>query len=123
MKRLRQMVKTSFSFRMSMYILIASATIFILTFLINFHQSNEMVKEEAIKHAQVSLEKTVLEIDKVLNSVETAVQNISWLVANNLDEPEYMYTLTRQMLLSNPHNSSYTTLIPEKTISIFMEYN
>ena len=46
MKRLRQMVKTSFSFRMSMYILIASATIFILTFLINFHQSNEMVKEE-----------------------------------------------------------------------------
>lgn len=103
MKRLKQMVKTSFSLRMSLYILIASATIFILTFLISFHQSNEMVKEEAIKHAQVSLEKTVLEIDKVLNSVETAVQNISWLVANNLDEPEYMYTLTRQMLLSNPH--------------------
>lgn len=103
MKRLKQMIKNSFSLRMSLYILLVAASVFILAFLSFFHQARRSVQEEAIERAQAKLDNTILQIDKVLASVETAVNNMSWLVIDKLDNPDYMYSLTQQVLLSNPH--------------------
>ena len=103
MKKLKQMIERSFSLRMSLYILVMAASVFILAFWGYFQQARSSVREEAMEQAQVKLDNTILQIDKVLGSVETAVQNLSWLVTDKLDYPDYMYALTQQVLRSNPH--------------------
>lgn len=103
MRKLKQMIESSFSLRMSLYILMVAASVFILAFWGYFQQARSSVREEAMEQAQVKLDNTILQIDKVLSSVETAVQNLSWLVADKLDYPDYMYALTQQILRSNPH--------------------
>lgn len=103
MKRIRQIIESSFSLRMSLYILVVAATLFVLAFFSYFQQARSSVREEAIERAQTKLDNTILQIDKVLGSVETAVNNLVWLVADKLDNPDYMYMLTEQVLQSNPH--------------------
>ncbi len=98
-----QIILGSFSLRMSLYILVSASSIFLLAFWIYFRQARESVREEAVEHAQVRLDNTILEIDQVLNSVKTAIKNMSWLVDQNLDSPDYMYSLTHQMLDNNPY--------------------
>ena len=103
MKKLIQMILKSFSLRMSLYILASASTVFLLAFWIYFREARQSVSEEAIERAQVRLDNTILEIDQVLGSVKTAVKNMSWLVAKNLDTPDYMYAITWQMLKNNPY--------------------
>ena len=74
-----------------------------MAFWIYFGQARRSVSEEAVERAQVKLENTILQIDKVLEAVEIAVKNMSWLVADKLDYPDYMYALTQQILRSNPY--------------------
>ena len=103
MKRCIQIIKKSFSLRLSLYILFVTSTIFLLAFWIYFGQARRSVSEEAVERAQVKLENTILQIDKVLEAVEIAVKNMSWLVVDKLDYPDYMYALTQQILRSNPY--------------------
>ena len=85
MRRLRQMIESSFSLRMSLYILMVAASVFVLAFWGYYRQARSSVREEAIEQAQVKLDNVILQIDKMLIPVETAVQNLSWLVADKLD--------------------------------------
>ena len=103
MKRCIQIIRKSFSLRLSLYILFVTSTIFLLAFWIYFGQARRSVSEEAVERAQVKLENTILQIDKVLEAVEIVVKNMSWLVADKLDYPDYMYALTQQILRSNPY--------------------
>ena len=103
MKRCIQIIRKSFSLRLSLYILFVTSTIFLLAFWVYFGQARRSVSEEAVERAQVKLENTILQIDKVLEAVEIAVKNMSWLVADKLDYPDYMYALTQQILRSNPY--------------------
>lgn len=104
--KLQEMIRTirsSFSLRMTIYIMLVAATVFLLSFMAIFQSARKFVRTEAIERAQVVLDNTVLQIDNVLNTVETAVHNMAWLVEGKLDNPDYMYEITRQMLRSNPH--------------------
>ena len=104
--KLQEMIRTirsSFSLRMTAYIMLVAATVFLLSFMAIFQSARKFVRTEAIERAQVVLDNTVLQIDYVLNTVETAVHNMAWLVEGKLDNPDYMYEITRQMLRSNPH--------------------
>ena len=103
MRRIKQMVEHSFSLRMSLYILIVACSVFIFAFWSYFQQARQSVSEEAVEQAQVKLNNAILQIDKVLNSVEVAIENLSWMVPEKLEYPEYMYELTQQVLRSNPH--------------------
>ena len=76
MRRLRQMIESSFSLRMSLYILMVAASVFILAFWGYFNQARNSVREEAMEQAQVKLDNVILQIDKVLSSVETAVRYV-----------------------------------------------
>ena len=102
-KGLIKLVKSSFSLRMSFYIMLGAASVFVLAFGVYLQQAKVSVKEEAVERAQVKLDNTILEIDKVLGSVETAVKNLSWLIPDKLDKPIYMYAITRYVLRSNPY--------------------
>ena len=88
---------------MSLYILMVAGTVFIFAFWSYFQQARRSVSEEAVEQAQVKLNNAILQIDNVLNSVEVALENLSWMVPEKLENPEYMYELTRQVLRSNPY--------------------
>ena len=103
MKRIKQIIEHSFPLRMSLYILMVAGSIFIFAFWSYFRQARQTVVEEAVEQAQVKLNNTILQIDKVLNSVEIAVENLSWLITDKLNQPDYMYEITQQVLQSNPH--------------------
>ena len=102
-KDLRNRIPGSFSLRLSLYILSVAAVVFIAVFAVTFHSARKNVKREAMERAQSGLENTVIQINNVLSSVETAINNLSWLVMENLDDPDYMYTLTEMVLRGNPH--------------------
>lgn len=102
-KDLRNRILGSFSLRLSLYILSVAALVFIAVFAVTFLSARRNVKNEAMELARSELENTVIQIDNVLSSVETAINNLSWLVMENLDDPDYMYTLTEMVLRGNPH--------------------
>ncbi len=92
----------SFSTRISLYILLATGTIFLIAFIIFYHAARNLVQKEAEESGESSLSNTILQIDDVLHSVEVAVQNTAWLIPEHLDDPESMYTITRRLLEHNP---------------------
>ena len=65
MRKLKQMIESSFSLRMSLYILMVAASVFILAFWGYFRQARSSVREEAMEQTQVKLDNTILQIDKV----------------------------------------------------------
>ncbi|MBQ3153050.1 MAG: SpoIIE family protein phosphatase [Bacteroidaceae bacterium] len=103
MKKLKYFILKSFSLRLTLYILLTAATIFVITLLLSYYSAYSHVHSEAQEKAEVTLDNTILQIDNVLNSVETAVHNIAWLVPTALDNPEYMYSLTKKLIESNPY--------------------
>lgn len=92
---------SSFSLRLSLMILVVSGTIFSIAFLMNYRSAYNFVKEESIERAQSTLDNTTLRIDNVLQSVEVAVRSMSRMVYDEIENPEYMYTITRHIIESN----------------------
>ena len=105
MKVNRKILFSSLSTHLSLFILAVTTTLLIIIVALNYRSSRDLVKEESIEHAQSVLDNTILRIDNVLNSVETAVQNISLMVVDNIDNPDYMYEVTRFLLENNTHIS------------------
>lgn len=82
--------------------LTVAVVVFIVAFAVNIKSARSHVKSESMQRATMVLDNTVLQIDKVMNSIEVAVHNLSWLVMENLDNPDYMYELTSRLLKGNP---------------------
>ena len=101
MKKRRINLRNSISGRLTTRVLIVSVIIFALTFTILVRTTAKNAEEGASKQAQIELVSTIHQIDAVLNSVETAIENMSWLVAENIDKPEFMYEITRKILQNN----------------------
>lgn len=91
----------SFSFRLTVVILIVTTFLFLLSLFSIGRYARQNVKAESIQRAESTLNNTILRINSVLQSVEIATHNLAWVISNNLDNPEYMYTITTQMLQSN----------------------
>lgn len=77
----------SFAARLRVYVVGFTALLFILAFYVIFRFSYRFIREEAVHRADAQLDNTILRIDGVLNSVETAVANSSWAVGEELDKP------------------------------------
>ena len=105
MKDNRKRLLSSLSTRLSLFILAVTTTLMIVIVALNYRSSRYLVEKESIEHAQSVLDNTILRIDNVLNSVETAVQHISLMVTDNIDNPDYMYEVTRLLLEKNSYIS------------------
>ncbi len=92
----------SFSARLSLRILLITAALFLVAFSVSTYFSRKLVKEEAEKNAVSVLSNSILRIDKVLESVEVAVNNTGWLVSSLLQYPDSMYGISRKLLENNP---------------------
>jgi sigma-B regulation protein RsbU (phosphoserine phosphatase) len=75
--------------------------LFSLAILGNSRSSRKYVMNESIERAQSALDNTILRINNVLQSVEITVQNLSWLVTENLDNPEKLYSITEHIVENN----------------------
>lgn len=93
--------KDSISGRLTTQVLIVSAIVFTIAFAGFVRMAANRVREEAAKHAHSELSSAIHQIDAVLKSVETAVENMAWLVPYRLGSPEFMYQITNQMLTNN----------------------
>lgn len=100
-----KLVKFSESFpaRLSFLLILMTSAVFIIAFFAYYRSAHNQVRNEAFHQAERALGTTILRIDQVLQSVEVAVNNMSWNVENYLDNPDYMYELTARVLTNNSY--------------------
>lgn len=91
----------SISSRLTINVLLVSVIVFLLSSIISLKTSRDRVEEEAIKHAHSELQSTIQQIEIILKSVETVLNNTVWLVSEHADNPEYMLDITRKLLTTN----------------------
>ena len=95
--------KKSFSSRLSLYVLLVSASLMIVLTLLLSLIATAVLRKNAIEKAELTLNNTVLEIEKVITEVERSVDNLDWVVQQNLGNEEFMYEVTREMVSANPN--------------------
>lgn len=106
MLRLTKFFARTLSFRLSLRVLVALATLLMVALFIMFRYSRKAVKDEALQKAGQTLEATVQNIDNILLSVEQSAGNIYWKVVSHIDEPEMMEVYRRKLVETNPYISS-----------------
>ena len=65
--------------------------------------SHQALRQEGVRNAEQTLEGTLQHIDNILLSVEQATGNVYYDLIQHLDNPERMYTYSRELVLSNPY--------------------
>ena len=80
MLRKAKRIAQTLSFRLSLMVIAALATLLMVALLVLLFFSRKAVKDEALRDAEQTLEATVLNIDNVLLSVEQASGNVYWKI-------------------------------------------
>ena len=94
--------KRSLSTRLSLWIVLFAAVIFLIALGFMFFESRQAVRQEAINHATQILENTAERVNTILTKVEVATDNTDWLAARHLDAADSMYVYSRRILQNNP---------------------
>ena len=95
-------IRRKLSVRVSLWVVMFAAVIFIAALGFLFYQSREAVRQEAISRAMQILDKTSLRVEGILNRVEVATDMTEWLVQRHPDKADSMFVYSRGMLLNNP---------------------
>lgn len=96
-------IARSFSARLTTFLLTVTAILFIAAICVTAFSSQQLIKEEASRGAENILKSTVSDIEETITSVESSTLSTAWLVKEKKDDPNFMYTLTKQLVDSNPH--------------------
>ena len=102
MNRLISYFRESLARRLSLWVTLMAALIFIIAMGYMFTESRGAVRREAIAHATELLNTTALRVNATLDMVKTATDNIDWLVTRHLDAPDSMFVYSRRILVNNP---------------------
>ncbi len=102
MKDILAYIRRKLSVRVSLWVVMFAAIIFIAALGFLFYQSREAVRQEAISRATQILDKTSLRVEGILNRVEVATNMTEWLVQRHPDVADSMFVYSRGMLLNNP---------------------
>ncbi len=102
MKNILAYIRRKLSVRVSLWVVMFAAVIFITALSFLFYQSREAVRQEAINRATQILDKTSLRVEGILNRVEVASNMTHWLVQRHPDKADSMFVYSRGMLLNNP---------------------
>ena len=94
--------RTSFSRRLNFLVATLASIVFVVALVFLFAQARYAVQREAKEHASQLLNNTALRVNTVLNQVEVATENTSWLVGRHLDTPDSMYVYARAIVENNP---------------------
>ena len=102
MKGILAYIRRKLSVRVSLWVVMFAAIIFIAALSFLFYQSREAVRQEAISRATQILNNTSLRVEGILNRVEVASDMTAWLVRRHPDEADSMFVYSRAMLQNNP---------------------
>ena len=100
MSKVLSYIRRKLSVRVSLWVVMFAAVIFIAALGFLFYQSREAVRQEAISRASQILDKTSLRVEGILNRVEVASEMTEWLVQPN--KADSMFVYSRGMLQNNP---------------------
>ena len=102
MNKILSYIRRKLSVRVSLWVVMFAAVIFIAALSFLFYQSREAVRQEAISHATQILDKTSLRVEGILNRVEVATNMTEWLVMRHPTKADSMFVYSRGMLTNNP---------------------
>ena len=102
MNRFLAYIRRKLSVRVSLWVVMFAAVIFIAALSFLFYQAREAVRQEAISHATQILDKTSLRVEGILNRVEVATNMTEWLVMRHPTKADSMFVYSRGMLTNNP---------------------
>ena len=102
MNKILAYIRRKLSIRVSIWVVMFAAFIFIAALSFLFYQSREAVRQEAISHATQILDKTSLRVEGILNRAEVATQMTEWLIQRHPDKADSMFVYSRGMLQNNP---------------------
>ncbi|MBP5770861.1 MAG: SpoIIE family protein phosphatase [Bacteroidaceae bacterium] len=102
MNKLSAYIRRKLSVRVSLWVVLFAALIFIAALSFFFYQAREAVRQEAFNRATQILDKTSLRVEGILNRVEVATNMTQWLVQRHPDKSDSMFVYSRGMLLNNP---------------------
>lgn len=110
MKHLR-----SFASNLSRKLVIFCAALFMVAIVIVTILSANMIRKDMENNATNSLNLALDDIEMMISDVSTPVENMVWLVKDHLDDPDYMFKITSQLVSANP-------LIMGSTVSFARNY-
>ena len=97
MKKIFTALRRSLSARLSFAVVLFVAVIFVGAFSIMFSEARDIIREEAWGKATQTLDGTVLHIDNTLRRVEVASDNMLRVIERNLNKPDSMFSISRQV--------------------------
>ena len=103
MAKLPRLITRTLSFRLSLTVIAALATLLLVALLIIFVFSRKAVKEEALMNAGQTLEATMQRIDNILLKVEQSTGNIYWKILPYIHQPEKLELYTRKLVETTPY--------------------
>ncbi len=102
MKRILLYIHRRLSVKVSIWVVMFAALIFVAALGFFFYQAREAVRQEAVSRASQILDKTSLRVEGILNRVEVASNMTKWLVQRHIDVADSMFNYSHSMLLNNP---------------------
>ena len=108
MDKLPRLITRTLSFRLSLTVIAALATLLVAALLIIFGFSRKAVKEEALLNASQTLEATMHHIDNILLKVEQSSGNIYWKMLPYIHQPEKLELYTHKLVETTPYITDCT---------------
>ncbi len=100
-KKILPELRHSLSSRLSLWIVLFAAVLFVASLGYIFMVARETVRKEAIRGATRELDNTVIRVNGILEDVELTADNLEWLIYRDLDKPDAMMEFSRNVVLNN----------------------
>ena len=101
MRRLLGFIRQSFSARLSLWIVLFAALVFLAAQVYVSFVARKSVRAEAVKGASHVMDNTILRMSSIIEDVEIAADNLEWLVYRNLDSPNRLMEYSRSTVQGN----------------------
>ena len=121
MKNIIKDIRQSLSLKLSLGIMTLVMPIFLVSLAMLFIQSRHNIRQAAMERAATTLDFAALRVARYLNVVETATNNTSWQVEENLN-PDSLLAYSRRILLLNPDLSGCSITTEPDVFSQYGRY-
>ena len=100
--------RSAFGIFAAVIVLFAALAVFVA------RRTSMMMTEEAERTVKSVVKETTARINQQLMGVETVTRNFAWVVGEHLDDPDYMYRITRKLVENNAHiGGSAVAFVPD----------
>ena len=88
--------------RVNFAVVAVTATLFLAIAVFVALSTSKMMENEARSTVENVVKATVGRIDRQMATVESAVENSAWIVAERISNPDYMFKITGELVQNNP---------------------